>query len=209
MHQITSTEIKQVKRLARQLECTSPHLKHGQRLDIAATQVLGIRNYHEATRLYEKWIMLHVHTPEDRLAVSKCDYCRFSFAADLKEDRQEHRERHKQFHDACEALGYHPGTHVQQEIMKRDGHELATYGQTIEERIKGVLQLLRGWFDRSLANAIYGDYWCKHPTFETYVAMALDILGDRYAELRLALATRYGHIPGVIESTSNWYPKSC
>jgi hypothetical protein len=55
--------------------------------------------------------------------------------------------------------------------MKRDGRLKALSDQTLEVRLEGLLMLLRGWFDRSLCKAIYGNYWRKHPTFAAYVAM--------------------------------------
>lgn len=152
--QITFSDIKQVKRQTKQLESTYTTLKLGQRLDKAAAQRLGVRDYHEATRLYDKWLMLHVHFSADTNGVSKCGYCEFSFAADLKSDRQIHRKHHEQFHEACDALGYLPANYVQREIMKRDGRELISDSQTVEERIRGVLLVLHGWFDRSLFDAL-------------------------------------------------------
>jgi hypothetical protein len=207
MH-ISFSDIKQVKRLAKQLESTYPTLKLGQRLDKAAAQLLGVRDYHEANRLYDKWLMLHVHQSADASGVSKCSFCEFSFAADLKEDRQAHRKRHEQVVEACDVLGYVPGNFVQRESLKRDGHELVHNGDSLEKRIEGVLLLLRGWFDRSLFDAIYGEYWRKHPTFDEYVAMIQDTLGSRYNELLPTLKDRYGYTPGEIEpGNSSWYPK--
>lgn len=106
--QVTYSRIKQVKLVAKALKDTYPSLKLGQRQDKAAIQELGVRNYHEAMRLYEQWLMLHVHTSPDSDGVSKCSFCEFSFAADLKEDREAHREVHERFHEASEALGYSP-----------------------------------------------------------------------------------------------------
>lgn len=206
--QITSCEIKQVKHLAKQLESTYPSLKLGQRLDKAAAQLLGARDYHEASRLYDKWLMLHVHLSDYADGVSKCSYCDFSFAADLKDDRQLHRKQHDQFHEACVSLDYLPGNFVQRERMKSDGREQVTNGQTTEDKLDGLLLLLRGWFDRSLFAAIYGNYWRKHPTFETYVAMIQDTLGSSYCELMPTLRERYGYRTGEIEpASSDWYPK--
>ncbi|WP_285374259.1 hypothetical protein [Pseudomonas sp. lyk4-TYG-107] len=207
--QITSIEIKQVKRLAKQLESTYPELKLGQRLDKAATQHLGVRDYHEAYRLYDKWVMFHVHASEDADRVSKCAYCEFSFAPDIKADLQSHRKIHDHFHEACVSLGYQPGNYVQRELMKHDGREQAASGQSVEIRVEGVLMLLRGWFDRSLADAIHGKYWRKHPTFEVYVAMILDTLGSSYGDLQRVLKERYGYLPGVIQAgNSYWYPRN-
>jgi hypothetical protein len=70
--QVTSIHIKQAKRQAKQLESTYPTLKPGQRLDKAATQYLGVRDYHEAQCLYDRWVMLHVHPSEYADRVSKC-----------------------------------------------------------------------------------------------------------------------------------------
>mgnify|MGYP001031996696 CR=1 FL=1 len=207
--QITSCDIKQVKHLAKQLESTYTTLKLGQRLDKAAAQLLSVRDYHEASRLYDKWLMLHVHLSDHADDVSKCSYCDFSFAADLKEDRQLHRKHHDQFHEACVSLDYLPGNYFHRERMKSEGRARATNGQTIDDKIEGLLLLLRGWFDRSLFDAIYGNYWRKHPSFDTYVAMIQETLGNSYSDLMPTLKERYGDRAGEIESdSSNWYPKT-
>jgi hypothetical protein len=207
--QVTYSHIKQVKRLAKTLKDTYPSLKLCQRQDKAAIQELGVRNYHEATRLYDQWLMLHVHTSPDSDGVSKCSFCEFSFAADLKEDREAHREIHERFHEASEALSYSPAHYAQREVMKRDGRNQALSAESPEVRLDGLLLLLRGWFDRSLSKAIYSDYWRKHPSFDLYVSMIQDTLSGNYTELKAVLKTRYGYNPGEIAAgDSNWYPKT-
>ncbi|WJM95306.1 hypothetical protein QEP73_17205 [Pseudomonas defluvii] len=116
--QVTYSHIKQVKRIAKALKDTYPSLKLGQRQDKAAIQELGVRNYHEANRLYEQWLMVHVHTSPDSDGVSKCSFCEFSFAADLKEDREAHRDVHERFHEASEALGYTVPTAQSKDYLK-------------------------------------------------------------------------------------------
>lgn len=206
--QVTSSHIKQVKRVAKELKDTYPWLKLGQRQDKAAVQELGVRNYHEAIRLHDKWIMLHVHVSPDPHGVSKCSLCDYSFAFDLKEDRESHREVHEQFHEASEAMGYCPANFVLREQMKDQGSKQAFSDQGLEARIEGVLLLLRGWYDRSLAHAIYGNYWRKHPSFEAYVSMIPDTLGGMYQEQKAELRIRYGYCPGhICPGDSNWYPR--
>lgn len=206
---ITLCEIKQVKTLAKQLEINYPNLKLAHRLDKAAVQFLGVRNYHEVRRLYEKWLMLEVHPVEDASGVSKCSYCNFSFVSSLKDDRNSHRKQHEQFHEACVFLSYRPGNYVQRELMKSDGREQAVNGVTLENRFDGLLLLLRGWFDRSLVDAIYGGYWRKHPSFDHYASMIQDTLGNSYSELTPLLKERFGCRSGHIEpGNSYWYPKN-
>ncbi|AHH51006.1 hypothetical protein IPC600_24465 [Pseudomonas aeruginosa] len=206
--QVTYSHIKQVKRVAKSLKDTYPSLKLGQRQYKAAIQELGVRNYHEAIRLYEQWLMLHVHTSLDSDGVSKCSFCEFSFAADLKEDREAHRDVHERFHEASETLGYSPSHYAQRERMKRDGREQALSSENLDVRVEGLLLLLRGWFDRSLSKAIFGGYWRKHPSFELYVAMIQDTLSGSYGEVKAALKAKYGYRPGEIAvGDSNWYPK--
>ncbi|HDS1738369.1 C2H2-type zinc finger protein [Pseudomonas putida] len=207
--QITYSHIKQVKRLAKELKQAYPTLKLGQRQDIAAVQVLGVRNYHEAARRYDQWVMLHVHVSPDPNGASKCTVCDFTFAADLKEDRDAHREVHEKLHEAGEALGFLPGSFLQREKMKSEGSKQALSDDSLETRIEGVLMVLRGWFDRSLSNAIYDECWRKHPPFELYVPMILDTLSPLYDELKPVLKDRYGHRPGEISpGKTDWYPKS-
>ncbi|WP_434120394.1 hypothetical protein [Pseudomonas fortuita] len=207
--QITYSHIKQVKRLAKELKQAHPTLKLSQRQDIAAVQVLGVRNFHEAARRYDHWLMLHVNVSPDPYGASKCTVCDFTFAADLKEDRDAHRDVHERLHEAGEALGFLPGSYLQREKMKSEGSQQALSDESFETRIEGVLMVLRGWFDRSLFNAIDGEYWRKHPSFELYVSMILDTLSPLYDELKPVLKDRYGHRPGEISPGKTvWYPKS-
>lgn len=205
--QVTSSHIKQVKRVAKELKGTYPSLKLSQRQDKAAAQELGVRSYHEAIPLYDKWIMLHVHVSPDPHGAIKCSLCDYSFAFDLKEDRESHREVHEQFHEASEAMGYCPANFVLREQLKDQGSKQAFSDESLEARIEGVLLLLRGWFDRSLAHAIYDNYWRKHPSFDLYVSMIQDSLGDMYQEQKAELRDRYGYRPGnICPGDSNWYP---
>lgn len=207
--QITYSHIKKIKRVAKELKHTHPSLKLGQRQDIAAVQELGVRNYHEASRLYDRWLMEHVHTPPGGTGVSKCSFCEFSFSADLKQDRDHHREIHERYHEVSEALGYVPAGLMDRERMKRNGRKQALSTEDLETRLEGLLQALHGWFDRSLSSAIYGGYWRKHPTFDDYVSMIQDTLSDNYEELKAELKTRYGYRRGQIApGDSNWYPKT-
>jgi hypothetical protein len=202
--QITYSHIKQIKRTAKELKNTYPSLKLGQRQDKAAAQ-LGVRDYHEAIRLYDKWLMLDVHISSS--GVGKCAFCEFSFVPDFKDDRKAHQDVHERFHEASVALNYNPGHYPQRELMKQEGRAKALSDEDLETRLDGLLMLLRGWFDRSLSKAIYGDYWRKHPTFEGYVSMIQDTLSYQYANLAAALKTRYGYNPGEIKpGESDWYP---
>lgn len=203
--QVTSSHIKQAKRVAKDLNDTYPALVLGQRQDKAVVQELGVRNYHEAILLYDKWIMLHVHVFPDHHGISKCSLCDYSFAYDLKENRESHREVHEQFHEASEAMGYCPANFVLREQMKDQGSKQACSDECLEARIKGVLLLLRGWYDRSLAHAIYGSYWHKHLSFDVYVSRIP--WGGMYQEQKAELRVRYGYRPAhICPGESNWYP---
>lgn len=70
-----------------------------------------------------------------------------------------------------EITGYRPGTYVEREILKKDGHTKARSVGPLEDRIEGALLILQGWFDRSYRNAIEEGQWRKHPSFEEYGAM--------------------------------------
>jgi hypothetical protein len=204
--QITYSHIKQIKRTAKELKRTNPEFKLGQLQNLAATQ-LGLRDWHEAVRLYDTWLLSQVH--ESDKGVGKCSLCEFSFVVDLKEDRKAHREIHERFHEASEFLRYIPGNYTQRELMKQEGRAKALSDADLETRLDGLLMLVRGWFDRSLSKAIYGDYWRKHPAFEEYLSMIQDTLPDHYAELTAVLKTRYGYRPGEITAgESHWYPQS-
>lgn len=100
-----------------------------------------------------------------------------------------------------EITGYRPGTYVEREILKKDGHTKARSVGPLEDRIEGAL----GWFDRSYRNVIEEDQWRKHPSFEEYGAMMVPYIEDLLPELAPSLAQRYGRTPGVItHGQANW-----
>lgn len=205
---ITFADVHRVKRHAKQLRINFPDLSHGKRLDKAAVEICGARNYHELSRWFDRTISQHIDTPDGHQGVSHCRYCDFRFASDHKPDQKTHREIHELFMEAEEELGYRPGTYVQRERMKTDGYHLMTNGEHEEDRILGLLMVTRGWFDRSLRSAIESGYWTKHPTFETYVSMMLPHLDTVDLGISAILKARYGRTNEMISiGQTNWSPR--
>lgn len=204
-HAPTFADVQSVKRLAKQLKKSGSELPNGKRLDIAAAELLGLRNYHELNRRFLAVINQHLDSPGGPDAVSHCLYCDFRFAADLKEDQQQHRQIHERVMEVHEITGYRPGTYVERETMKSEGYSKARSADPLVDRIEGALLVLRGWFDRSYRNAIDDGRWRKHPSFEAYVAMMASYLEDLFPDLAPDLVARYGRTPGVIAyGHTNW-----
>lgn len=207
-HILTFADVHRVKRLAKQLKTTTPELSHAKRLDRAAVELCGARNFHELNRWFDQVINQHVDMPEGPNSVSHCLYCDYRFAADHKPDQKSHRDIHERFMEAEEKLGYRPGTYAERERLKKDGYEkLSRRGDEIEG-IDGLLMITRSWFDRSLHSAVAAGNWSKHPTFETYVAMMIPQLETMNSALAEVLAERYGRTPGIIAmGNTYWSPR--
>ena len=205
-HAPTFADIQSVKRLAKQLKQTHPELPHGKRLDLAAADLLGLRNYHELNRRFQAVIDQYLDSPSGPNAVAHCLYCDFRFAADLKEDQQQHRQIHERIMEVHKITGYRPGTYVERETLKKEGYAKARSADSLEDRVEGALLVLRGWFDRSYRSAIDDGQWRKHPSFEAYVAMMVPYIEDLFPDLAPTLATRYGRTPGVIAHGQTTWP---
>jgi len=205
-HALSFADVQSVKRLAKKLKAAHPELPHGKRLDIAAADLLGLRNFHELNRRFQAVIDQHLDSPGGSNAVAHCLYCDFRFAADLKEDQQQHREIHERIMEVHEITGYRPGTYVEREVLKKDGHAKAKSAGPLEDRIGGALLVLRGWFDRSYFSAIKASQWRQHPSFESYVAMMVPYIEELFPELAPSLSQRYGRTPGVIEHGQTYWP---
>lgn len=204
-HAQTFADVQSVKGLAKQLKQTHPELPHGKRLDLAAADLLGLRNYHELNRRFQAVIDQYLDSPSGPNAVAHCLYCDFRFAADLKEDQQQHRQTHERIMEVHEITGYRPGTYVERETLKEKGYAKARSADPLEDRVEGALLVLRGWFDRSYRIAIEEGQWRKHPSFEAYVAMMVPYIEDLLPDLAPSLAKRYGRTPGVIaHGQTNW-----
>ncbi len=204
-HTPTFADVQNVKRHAKHLKQIHPELPYSKRLDRAAADLLGLRNYHELSSRFQAVIDQYLDSPTGPNAVAHCLYCDFRFAADLKEDQQQHRQIHERVMEVHEITGYRPGTYVEREALKKDGNAKARSAVPLEERIKGGILVLRGWFDRSYRSAIDEGQWRKHPSFDEYVAMMIPYLEDLLPDLAPSLAERYGRTPGVIaHGQTNW-----
>lgn len=201
----TFADVQNVKRLAKELKKTHPELPRGKLLDLATADLLGLRNFHELNRRFQAVVTQHVDVSNGPNSVAHCLYCDFRFAADLKEDQRMHRDHHERFMEVHEATGYRPGTFIEREILKEEGHKAANKSTSLELRVEGAEWVIRGWFDRSYHIAIAYGYWRKHPSFEEYVAMMVPYFEELHPDLGPSLATRYGRNPGVIvHGHTNW-----
>jgi hypothetical protein len=204
---LTFADIQRTKRHAKKIKTTFPELPLGRRLDHAASELFGVRNYHELTTRFHSVLDQHVVTPDDgRNSISCCLYCDFSFAADEPQDVRQHREIHQHVMEAVESLGYQPAIYVRSEIMKRSGYDLADHG-TDNERVDGLLLICRAWFDNSLMRAMQHGYWREHPDFAAYVAMMVPHLRLVFPERAQTIEDLYGvHEHPIGEGKTKWFP---
>jgi len=205
-HAPSFADVQNVKRHAKTLKATHPELPHGKRLDLAAADLLGVRNYHELSRRFKAVIDQHLEIPEGLNVVAYCRYCHFRFAPELKEDQLEHREFHERIMEVEESCGFRPMTAVERDLQRLKGYDLVHRAATLEERVEGAILLLRALFDRSFANAIGAGLWRKHPSFEQFAAMMNHYVEERYPDLAPVMAQRFGRIPGVIPLGQNYWP---
>jgi len=205
---LSFADVQRVKHLAKQLKAAAPELPHTKRLDLAAAELYGARNFHELNRWFDVVINQHVDTPEGPDSVSHCLYCDYRFAANLKSDQKLHRDFHERVMEAEEKLKYRPGTFVERGVMKKDGYDEVNHGKDDADRIEGLLKVARSWFDRSLHGAIASGYWNKHPSFEAYVAMIIPELKIQHSTLAAMLVDRFGRTPEVIpKGETYWSPR--
>ncbi|WP_454253952.1 hypothetical protein [Pseudomonas sp. Marseille-Q7302] len=197
-HAPSFADVQSVKRHAKTLKSTYPEKKHGKLLDLAAAELLGVRNYYELNRRFDAVIAQHLDVQDGPNAVAHCRYCDFKFGADLREDRLAHRKFHERFMEVEEATGYRPRTYVQRELLKKEGHARARCDASVEVRVEGLLLVLQAWYDRSFASLIEEGKWRKHPSFGEYVAMLVPDLEESHPDLAPALIERFGRMPGVI-----------
>jgi hypothetical protein len=203
---ISVADIERAKKLSKQSKSQYPHLSHAKRLDYAAHQLFNARNYHELNKWREATIQKHV---VDAGTTATCSYCGLTFAPDIREDQKEHRSRHDAFEEATTCLNYIPEQHQQREIRKKAGYTAMSDGINTQQRMIGALDVLRGWFDRSLESAISSGYWKQHPEFEVYVSYMIGGLDPILFPLDVinGLERKFGRIDGIIEKGhSYWYP---
>lgn len=203
MH-ISYADISRVKREAKNIRKESPDTPLMNCQSIAAQRLLGVRNFHELTKLREKTRLRDLALSEDGTAT--CTLCGLHFCLDIPEDVKAHQSRHDAYEEATIVLGYAPQHYPEREANKKKGHTLAWEGGSVNDQIDGALMVMRAWFDRSLDSAIDGGYWKQHPKFETYVSY---VVGDvNFTESVISLLIqRYGKLDGVIpKGLSYWYP---
>lgn len=203
---ISVFDIERAKAFAKQSKSSFPNLSHAKRLDYAAQQLFKARNYHELNAWREATIQEHVIAEP---YISRCTYCGTNFVAGQKEEQKFHRERHDSFEEASTVFGYVPEQHSQRERRKKSGYDLVINGDNIQKQLEGALDVLRGWFDRSVCRAIREGYWKQHPKFDVYVSYMVGSLSNIHFpdNIRSELEATFGRLDGFMDkSDSDWYP---
>ena len=116
---------------------------------------------------------------------------------------QHHIIYHHKLLAACLQLGYYPDPAELREKRKKRGHKLVNDSGELNDRVYGALQVIRAWFDRSLAMAIQNEYWSEHPSFEDYAGM----IGDHFPEeVQVVIQRRFGCMQGQLDGSNYWKP---
>lgn len=211
---ISFSDIQRVKRRAKQLHTSNPNVPLGKHRDMAAQELFSARHFHELNQWRNSTISQCATPHDDTFSESltpndnvvTCTFCGFLYCTDLKEDLAQHRVRHGRFEEATSALGYVPEQHAAREARKKVGHEQMS-SSDLDIRLAGALEVLRGWFDRSLDSAIDRNYWKKHPDFGRYVSYLTGDLPGFPPDVIPILINQYGRQDGIIErGKSYWYP---
>lgn len=203
---ISAADVERAKKFAKQSKHSFPHLSHLKLLNYAAQQLFKARNYHELNQWRESTIQQYIIS---RGNIATCSYCGLTFGSHLKEERNLHRRHHDAFEEAVTILNYLPEHTSQQERRKEAGYNLLSNGTSTQERLGGALDVLRGWFDRSLVSAMSSGYWKQHPKFETYVTYMIGGLSQACfpQDVQNELKRRFGQVDGIIDKGhSYWYP---
>jgi len=137
--------------------------------------------------------------------LTKCASCGLTYMAADPVDEPEHRRVCKRWSNAVNTLRYEPEQHTDRENAKHRGHALLRDADA-HRRALGAELIVRAWFDRSLAAAINGDYWRRHPELPQYTAM-MDLERHFPAEVVAVLRARVGRRgPGIADGSSYWSP---
>ena len=67
-HPLSYADVERVKRRAKQLKSTFPELPHAKRLDKAAVELCGVRNFHELNRWFDQMITSEWTRPKAQTA---------------------------------------------------------------------------------------------------------------------------------------------
>jgi hypothetical protein len=121
-------------------------------------------------------------------------------------DEKVHQRHHKAWCEAVDTLGYEPEQYNEREARKARGYARLADADSAEQHA-GAMDLVRAWFDRSLADAIENGYWKQHPLSDRYAAM-LDLEKHFRAPVAAQVRARVGsRVPGVEDGHTNWCPR--
>ena len=171
--------IENIKKHAKGLEKTHPDLGYLKRLEVAAHEFAGKRNYHECHSLHERHLLSYRHVEgqsvKQQIYSWNCAFCGLSFRPNQKEDVREHQQRHKLFETAYYKTGYNPDCYVIREKKKQAAwaryNSLPPNENNEATKSEVATALYRRLYDRSFEKAILCEYWEQHPAFEQYAAM--------------------------------------
>ena len=208
--------IENIKKHAKGLKKIHPGLGYLERLEVAAHEFAGKRDYHECHNLHEKHLLSYRHVEgqsvKQQIYSWKCAFCGLSFRPNQKEDEREHQQRHKLFEAAYYRTGYNPDCYVIREEKKRAAwkryNSLLPNENNEASKSEVAIALYRRFYDRSFEKAILCEYWEQHPAFEQYVAM-VEIQSSLWPrELENIIHKKFGTLTGHIPpGHTYWTPK--
>lgn len=199
---ITLTDLRHAKRLAKAARREDRSQSHQQHLDSIARTVFGVRDYHELQTRQKRTMAAHL---VDEGSVCVCSYCGLRFAPDVDSDQREHADIHERYEQAHAALGELPSHYAGREIRKRVAYD-QIYSADAETRTSGAEELMRVYFERSLDKAIHNNWWKAHPNFETYARELAPVATFLPADLRVWAAERFGSPQTDIDLTDTYWP---
>ncbi|MGY0219659.1 hypothetical protein ACWJJH_20095 [Endozoicomonadaceae bacterium StTr2] len=206
--------IEKIKQHAKDLKESLPDLGYLERLEIAARQFAGKRDYQECHSLHEKHLLFYRYVEgqsiEQQIHDWHCTFCGLRFDPTFKAGKQEHQERHRLFEAAYYTTGYIPDCYAVREakiIGIRDKYNNLSPSDSKATRLELCINIYKRFYDRSFEQAILGRYWNQHPPFQEYVAMTeiKNVLHpDDFEMLHKKFGSLKGHIP---PGHSYWTPK--
>lgn len=195
-------DIARVKKLAKSAKLEHPHLTHSQRLDHCARQTYGVRHFHELQQRYDASVRAELE--DEGNGVKKCRVCDFTFSANVKSDVTYHHEMHASFEEAETVFGFRPEGYRRREEIKTRASRLLR-STDLQTQVEGALAILVAHFYRSLANAIQGGYWHKHPSFAGYLSAAVPAAQFLPDGVRQHLIDRFGALEEPLpQGRSEW-----
>ncbi len=144
---------------------------------------------------------------EPAVPTVECRLCSLQYV--VPDEVAQHRWVHATYTAAVLTLGIAPAGEAGSAECQEIGCQLLGNPRLpVEQRLRGLLMIYRGLYDRSLLAAIRGDRWREHPSLETFLAHVELVERCRRVDDGLAIYAefrrRYPAAPGVEARRTEW-----